>query len=223
MAHPGKSAKSAAAGEPEQHRFGLIVERMRGQDMSVADALGRLREEPVARVTRGLLQARFGLLAAPMQRAMRDAQAAREALDRSRLGGGRCAQSVIDGDGEKFWRAVAPFRPARHEQQKRRRIRTAGNGKDESTQIFKTGEQRVRFVVADGSLSSGHASDPGQRSCFTLIDACGYLRKTSPSEAQAASFSPKAASDSPSRISASGARALVSYLVETARNASAAS
>ena len=59
--------------------------------------------------------------------------------------------------------------------------------------------------------------------CFTLDVARGYLRSTSPSEAQAASFSPNAASDWPSRNNASGARPVASYFVETARNDSAAS
>src|SRR5262249_51359005 len=59
--------------------------------------------------------------------------------------------------------------------------------------------------------------------CFTESEARGYLRLTSPSEAQAASFSPSAASDSLAGRSASGAFAVVSYLVETLRNDSAAS
>src|SRR5262249_31429215 len=59
--------------------------------------------------------------------------------------------------------------------------------------------------------------------CFTLSGARGYFRSTSPSEAQAASFSPNAASDWPSRNNASGACAVFSYLVETVRNDSAAS
>src|SRR5581483_3579752 len=58
---------------------------------------------------------------------------------------------------------------------------------------------------------------------FRFADARGNLRVTSPSDAQAASFSPSAASDWPSRNSESGALAEVSYLVETLRKASAAS
>src|SRR5262249_22786384 len=72
------------------------------------------------------------------------------------------------------------------------------------------GQQRARFCSR---------STP----CFTPADARGNLRRTSPSDAQAASFSPSAARDCPSRSSASGALALDSYLVETLRKASAAS
>ena len=32
--HRGKPADAAAAGEPDQHRFGLIVERMSGEHMA---------------------------------------------------------------------------------------------------------------------------------------------------------------------------------------------
>src|SRR5207302_6394943 len=58
---------------------------------------------------------------------------------------------------------------------------------------------------------------------LTPADARGYLRPTSPKAAQAASFSFNAASDWPSRSSASGALADLSYLVVTARKASAES
>ena len=47
--------------------------------------------------------------------------------------------------------------------------------------------------------------------CFTPAEACGYLRVTSPRAAQAASFSFSAASDWPSRSSASGALPVVVF------------
>src|SRR5258705_4175394 len=59
--------------------------------------------------------------------------------------------------------------------------------------------------------------------CFTPTEARGYFRVTSPSAAQAASFSFSAASDWPRRSSASGAFADVSNLVVTPRKDSAAS
>ncbi len=58
---------------------------------------------------------------------------------------------------------------------------------------------------------------------FDAAEARGYFRNTSPSAAQAASFSFSAASDCPSRRSASGAFADLSNLVVTPRKASAAS
>src|SRR3954468_16440844 len=58
---------------------------------------------------------------------------------------------------------------------------------------------------------------------LTPAEARGYLRMTSPKAAQAASFSFSAASDWPSRSSASGALAELSYLVVTPRKVSAAS
>src|SRR6266403_1469228 len=58
---------------------------------------------------------------------------------------------------------------------------------------------------------------------FTPAEARGYFRVTSPSAAQAASFSFNAASDWPSRSRESGALADLSNLVVTPRKASAAS
>src|SRR5882672_11477448 len=58
---------------------------------------------------------------------------------------------------------------------------------------------------------------------LTPLEARGYFRVTSPSAAQAASFSFRAASDCPSRSKASGALPDLSNLVVTARNDSAAS
>src|SRR3984957_4343584 len=58
---------------------------------------------------------------------------------------------------------------------------------------------------------------------LTPLEARGYFRVTSPKAAQAASFSFRAASDWPSRSSASGALPDLSNLVVTARKASAAS
>src|SRR5688572_16276936 len=58
---------------------------------------------------------------------------------------------------------------------------------------------------------------------LTPPEARGYFRVTSPSAAQAASFSFRAASDWPSRSRASGALPDLSNLVVTARKDSAAS
>jgi hypothetical protein len=58
---------------------------------------------------------------------------------------------------------------------------------------------------------------------LTPDEARGYFRVTSPKAAQAASFSFSAASDCPSRSSASGALPDLSYLLVTLRKISAAS
>jgi hypothetical protein len=43
MCHAGEPDQSAAARETEQHRFRLIVERVRGQDVGIAGTRRRLR------------------------------------------------------------------------------------------------------------------------------------------------------------------------------------
>src|SRR5262249_55203933 len=92
-------------------------------------------------------------------------------------------------------------------------------------------EQNEDHQTASPPQRLRSASRPQQRTrfcsrstpCFTLTDARGYLRPTSASDAHAASLSPSAASDCPSRKSESGALAAVSNLVETLRKSSAAS
>ena len=90
-------------------------------------------------------------------------EAARDPRNRYRLT--RCfrAEAVIDGNSEEFRTALEPLRPARRENEQRRRVRPAGNGKDQPRQNFKTTEQSARLTVGNGFVSSGHASVPGRR------------------------------------------------------------
>ena len=55
VGHTGKSGQPAAACQSKQHRFCLIVERMRGQNVLAAGARRRLRQQSIARVARSLL------------------------------------------------------------------------------------------------------------------------------------------------------------------------
>jgi hypothetical protein len=47
---------------------------------------------------------------------------------------------VIDGDRDKLRRTFEPLRPTRSKHEKRRRVATARNGKNEAARIFQTGE-----------------------------------------------------------------------------------
>ena len=71
---------------------------MRGENVHVAGACGGLREQPIARVACRFLQPRPRLSALLAQRAVRNAEAARQALHRRGLARRFGAQTVIDGD-----------------------------------------------------------------------------------------------------------------------------
>ena len=118
--HAGEPGQAAAAGKTQQHRFRLIIERVRGQDMLIAGAHRGLREERIARDARRFLQSGFRLYSAPAQRAMRHAEPARQPLDRRRFASCFRAQPMIDGDGKKLRRAFAFLRPARGDDKERR-------------------------------------------------------------------------------------------------------
>jgi hypothetical protein len=115
MGHAGQSHEAAAARQPEQHGFRLIVEGMRGEDMGVAGAGGDLPKQPIAGDARGFLQSRFRFSAAPTQRAMRHTQPPGKTLHRSRFA--RCfrAQAMIDRHRDKLRRPLESLRPARRE------------------------------------------------------------------------------------------------------------
>ena len=104
MRHSGEAGETAAAGEPKQHRLRLIVERVRRQDMFVSATQGRFRQQLITHVARRLLQAGFRFRAAPMHRAMRHAEPARQALHRRGFAARFRPKPVIDRDGGKFWR-----------------------------------------------------------------------------------------------------------------------
>ena len=75
--HAGEPGQTAAAGETKQHRFRLIVERVRCEDVFVSGARRGFRQQPVAREARRLLQA--GLRLSPRQRSVRCAIPSRRA------------------------------------------------------------------------------------------------------------------------------------------------
>ena len=126
----GKPAQSRAAQKPEQHRFGLVVEVMRGHDDFGADCARMIRQQSVARIASPLLQARLRLFAAPNQRLMRDAQLSAEIGDGPGLLGAFRPQTVIDGGGLDTGTS-APPRPTRGHHQQGGRIRAAGDGQQQ--------------------------------------------------------------------------------------------
>jgi len=163
----------------------------------------------------------------PPQRTVRWATPSRraQALDRARLTGGCAPQAVVDRDRDELRPALERAAPSRHQHQQRGRIGPPETAKTRAQNARERSKQPLRLGAEDRRrlVSSGHAFVLARHPCFTAADARGNLRRTSPSDAQAASFSPSAASDCPRRRSASGALAVDSYLVETLRKASAAS
>ena len=100
-------------------------------------------------------------------------------------------------------------------QQQRGRVRPAGDGdRTRAGTIGEIGEQRSDFSGRQSglSVSSGHASARARRPASRCWRRAGYLRPTSASVAQAISFCFSAASDWPSRSSASGALAWLRVL-----------
>src|SRR5262249_28072629 len=115
--------------------------------------------------------------------------------------------------------ASAPLASAAQSNRDRRRRPRRGRKRARAEQITSSPRRRRPAPPRQQRTRFCSRSTP----CFTAADARGNLRRTSPSDAQAASFSPSAASDCPRRRSAGGALAVDSYLVETLRKASAAS
>ena len=105
-AMPVEPENAATASHPKQHGLGLVVERVRGEDMGEACAGGGLRQQLVARVARRFLQSAARFLAAPVQSAMRQRRGCARAVSRRRFARRFRPQAVIDGDGEKFRRAL---------------------------------------------------------------------------------------------------------------------
>ena len=165
------------------------------------------REQRIARVTGGLLEAGLRLGAGPA--AMRcDAKTSREALHRLRLAARFRAQAVIDGDRENGPVRSSLFAPSRGEPKQRGGIRPAGNGDDDGCLIRRPNSVRAS-ASETGALSSRHAAALSRPSASRRAEDLGYLRAISAKEAQAISFWRMAASDWPSRKSESGARAAV--------------
>src|SRR5665213_2965315 len=79
----------------------LLMRMMRGEDVGRAVGPRGLRQQTISRRPRRGRQSGFRLGSGPSHRAMRQFEAARQALDVTRLGRGLSAQAVIDRDGEK--------------------------------------------------------------------------------------------------------------------------
>ena len=158
---------------------------------------------------------------------MRDAEPCARAPDRARLarrGFGRKPWSTVTAS--RLWRdasaqrASAPRAAAARWNRARRKPPERGGGECAGAKQTVPSPRRRR----DGSPQPQQRTRFCSRStpCFTPAEARGNLRKTSPSDAQAASFSPAR------RATGRGAEAhpapwRCSYLVETLRKASAAS
>ena len=100
--------------------------------MGIAAAGGGLGKESITGSAGRFLQSGPGFFAAPANGAMGDAKPPRQTLHRSGFARRLLAQSVIDRHRDKFGRALEPFGPARGEHKQRRRIRPAGNRKNEA-------------------------------------------------------------------------------------------
>ena len=153
-----------AAAHADQHGFGLVVERMGGEDMRGFCFARRVGEQAVARRARGSLQAGLRLGSGPTQNAVRQPKLARKASDRRRLAPGFHAQAVIEGDGEQRRFDFKRLAPARRQHHERGGIRSAGNRQHQCRQMFEIGEKRLEFRCRNWrGLSSAHASVPARR------------------------------------------------------------
>jgi hypothetical protein len=104
---------------------------MRGQNVFGAGLAGRVAEQLITGMPRGLLDAGLRLFPPPAQRAVFDLEPFGELLDGERLARRFLAQTMVDRDGEQLWPALEAFTPARREPQQGRRVRTARYGEDE--------------------------------------------------------------------------------------------
>ena len=180
--HRGKPADAAAAGEPDQHRFGLIVERVSGEHMAGGRRPRRVREQPVALEPRRLLQPGRGLASAPAQRAVLDPERAGEPLHGERFAPRLGAQAVVDRDGDELRPALSRLAPARRENEQRGRVRPARDGENENRMVGEIGEQRsdVSGLERGCAVSSGHAFARARRLAsrsWALSDTCGPPRR----------------------------------------------
>ena len=129
--HGREAGQPAATRQTKEDRFGLIVERVCGQNMTRADARGFLAEEFIACAARRILQAGLRLCAAPAQCPVRHVKLAAKPRHRPRLARRFLAQAVIDRHRDKFRSGFQPAAPARGETKQRGRIRPAGDREDE--------------------------------------------------------------------------------------------
>jgi len=133
-------------------------------------------------------------------------------------------QAVVHRDGDELRPALARATPARGQHEQRRRIGTAGHRQDQEAawRADRTASSPRRRRPAPHSS----AADTLLLSLDALLHARGCAReftRTSPSDAQAASFSRARRATARDEAAHRAPWAFDSYLVETLRKASAAS
>ena len=191
-----------ATRQAHQQGFGLIIAVMRRDNRVMTGGSGRIGQKRVTDLTRRRLQITpAGDLSCP-DNLHRQAEMFCIFRNHGSLVGRFGPQAVIDSDN-KHARALRPGYDKRHQ---RGRIRTAGDGEDETLCLSQIGEKRggisqQRVVIAQQPAFFVSRATRSLR----IDEASGNLLVTSEKVAQAASRSPSAASETPSFISASGA------------------
>ncbi len=129
---------------------------MRGEDMRGAMSSRHLRQQAVPRGARRGRQSGFRFRAGPSQRAMRQIEGTRQALDVARLPRGLGAQSMIDRDGDEARTARQSAAPARCKPHQRDRIGAAGHGENDRRGGLPVREQALRLLCRDRGIVVGH-------------------------------------------------------------------
>ena len=193
--HSREAGKAAAAREPDQHRFPLVVGMVRHGHGLGAYRSGVVEQQGIAGGARLFLHAGRRLFAAPGEDGVIKAEIARPAADLERFGARFRPQPVIDGRGME--RDAGPrIPPAPRETRQRQRIRPAGNRDQQAREAFETGEQPIRVESVRGQQEAFFASRSA--ASFSAGGALGYLRGISEKKAQACVLAPSALSDMPS-------------------------
>ena len=136
--HALQARRPGAAGEPEQHRLGLVVERVPQEHRGCADPGSGFPQHPVPRLARRRLRAALAVDLDPHHdrfEAESPGDAGRTRGDLRRVG----LQAVIDGDGR---RRYPPFR--RLEGRgcgERERVGASGEGDDHRRALSNVGER----------------------------------------------------------------------------------
>jgi hypothetical protein len=155
--HRRKTGDAAAAQQAHQHRLGLIVTGMRGEDMGGAVLPRRLRQQAVSREPGCRRQSGVRLGAGPAQRAVRQIERARQTLDVARLPRGLGTQAMIDSDGDQARTAPQTAAPACRQPHQRDRIRTAGHREHDRRGALPVREQAFGLLYRDrGMVVVGH-------------------------------------------------------------------
>ncbi len=152
--HRRKTADAAAAEEPHQQRFGLIVTGMGGEDMAGTTLVRSAGKQTITCRPGCGRHARFRLFAGPAQRAMWHIKRARQPLDVTCFARGLRPKAVIDRHRQEMRPARKRFPPPRREPHQGDGIRAPGNGKDKPARVLPLREQAFcllrrdrRFVV----------------------------------------------------------------------------